>query len=939
MSAQLRAAGALGPVARRVTLRAIRPYHSQLPTGGLQRTEHASRALRRSMRFPANSYHNAVIVRNASFIRLLPKLALKFARIPALFGTMMIGGVAWIQYQAIQVSNSAQEVFGNVRDTVTTTASGLWGSAVDIAEQTKRGWDNTKEEFELPEWLGNLFKSEGGPEGGNNNGSGPGRPEPPKKARMGAAVGASAAAYGYDDAAEEDDRTPEEISKDDQMMYMTKMMIEIRNLLQKVGQSSTVSLPSIVVIGSQSSGKSSVLEAIVGHEFLPKGNNMITRRPIELTLVNDPKVSADYGEFPDLGLHRITDFSLIQKNLTELNQSVPERECVSDDPIRLTIHSPRVPDLSLIDLPGYIQVAGENQPRELKRKISELCDKYIRGPNIILAISAADVDLANSTALQASRRVDPRGERTIGVITKMDLVEPEKGAAILSDKQYPLRLGYVGVISRAPQQTGLFKRDTGALLRQISKNEKSYFSTHPEFGPDSGVNIGTVTLRKKLMHVLEQQMSSKLQDTTAAIQRELEETSYQFKVQYNEEPMTAEAYLAASLDDFKHAFKRFASSFGRPQMQQLLKEALDQRVLDQLAAKYWNKPIEDLSPAPFEPENIADLPKADPDSQFWHMQLDTATSALTRLGVGRLAATVVANAIQANVDKLVNKSTFAKHPSARQVINEAAATVLADRSYTTSDGIEFSLKPYKYEVDIQPQEWSQGRDHVAGVLKMELDQCQRAMGNLENSVGGKRKLKEVMNFVDKARKGEIVVEGETRNGAGGFSAALLQKGREAVFLRDRADIINMRIMAVKSRQCKSLENKYYCPEVFLDAVATKLTQTSVLFLNVEMLNDFYARFPREVESKLGEQMLGGGLERFASEDPRIRRHLDLIRRKELLELVLSKIEGLRRFHRADDDVAGAHDYHGHGHRAYNGNLGKKSSSSSGSGSSRGRFGF
>lgn len=104
----------------------------------------------------------------------------------------------------------------------------------------------------------------------------------------------------------------------------------------------------------------------------------------------------------------------------------------------------------------------------------------------------------------------------------------------------------------------------------------------------------------------------------------------------------------------------------------------------------------------------------------------------------------------------------------------------------------------------------------------------------------------------------------------------------------------MRMLAVKSRQCKSLENKYYCPEIFLDAVATKLTQTAVLFLNVEMLNDFYARFPREVESKLGEQMLGGGLERFAQEDPRVRRHLDLIKRKELLELVLSKIDGLRR---------------------------------------------
>lgn len=784
MSAQLRAAGALTPLARRVTVRAIRqyhhPHHAQLPTGGLQRANSGAHALRRSQRLQANLYHNAVIVRNASFARMLPKLALKFIRVPALFGGVMIGGVAWIQYQAVQVSNSATEMFGNMKNTVTGTASGLWGSATDIAQQTKRGWENTKESIEAPEWLKKMFESEEG-SGGNGNGSGgPGGPEPPKQSRVGAAAavaGASTAAYGYDQAADEDERTPEEISKDDHMMYMTKMMIEIRNLLQKVGQSNTVTLPSIVVIGSQSSGKSSVLEAIVGHEFLPKGTNMITRRPIELTLVNDPNVRVDYGEFPDLGLARITDFSLIQKNLTELNQSVPESQCVSDDPIRLTIHSSKVPDLSLIDLPGYIQVAGENQPRELKRKISELCDKYIRGPNIILAISAADVDLANSTALQASRRVDPRGERTIGVITKMDLVDAEKGAQILNDKQYPLRLGYVGVISKVPAQTSLFKRDTGSLLGVISRNEKAFFSSHPsQYGPDAKVSTGTITLRKKLMQVLEQQMSSKLQSTTDAIQRELEETTYQFKVQYNEEPMTAEAYLAASLDDFKHLFKKFASGFGRPQMHALLKDALDQRVLDQLAARYWNKPIEDLSVAPVEPDNINDLPKADPNSPYWHLQLDTASSALTRLGVGRLATTVVANAVQSNVEQLINKSAFAKHPSVRQVITEAASTVLADRAYTTSDGIEFSLKPYKYEVDVQQQEWAQGREHVAGVLKGELEQCQAAMKNLENTVGGKKKLKEVMSFVDKARKGDIYVEGETRNGAGGFSAALLAKG-------------------------------------------------------------------------------------------------------------------------------------------------------------------
>ncbi|KAK4250226.1 P-loop containing nucleoside triphosphate hydrolase protein [Corynascus novoguineensis] len=896
MSAQLRAVGAMAPLARRVTVRAVRHFH-QFPTGGIQRAELAARRTRRSLQFPSNAYHNAVIARNASFARLLPKLALKFVRIPALFGGLMIGTVGWIQYQAIQVSNSAQEMYGNMKNTVTSTASSLWGGAKEIAEQTKQGWDNTKQQFEIPEWLDKIMRGEGEAASGKGGPGGQGGPEPPKQSRAGAAAvaGASAAAYGYDQTNEDDERTPEEVLKDDHMMYITKKMIEIRNLLQKVGQSSTVTLPSIVVIGSQSSGKSSVLEAIVGHEFLPKGSNMITRRPIELTLVNDPEARTDYGEFPDLGLSKVTDFSLIQKTLTELNQSVPESLCVTDDPIRLTIHSPRIPDLSLIDLPGYIQVAGENQPRELKRKISELCDKYIRGPNIILAISAADTDLANSTALQASRRVDPRGERTIGVITKMDLVEPEKGAAILTDRQYPLRLGYVGVISKLPSQTGLFRRETGNLLAGISRNEKSFFNTYPsQFGPDSGVNTGTITLRKKLMQVLEQTMSSRLQETTESIQRELEETTYQFKVQYNEQPMSAEAYLAASLDDFKHQFHAFTSSFGRAQLQGLLKDALDQKVLDQLAARYWNRPIEDLTVALPEPDNIADLPKADPKSPYWHRQLDTACSGLTRLGVGRLAATVAATAVQSNIDKLLDKSSFSKHPAARRVISEAASTVLADRSYATSDGIEISLKPYKFDPDIQPNEWAQGREHVVGVLQGELNQCQAAMKSLENSVGGRKKLREVMTFVDKARRGDIIVEGDHPSGAGGFSAALLARGREAVFLRDRANIINMRIAASKSRQCKTLENKYYCPEVFLDAVATKLAQTAVLFLNVEMLNDFYQRFPREVESKLHEHMAGGGLERFAREDPKVRRHLDLIHRKELLELVLTKIEDLHR---------------------------------------------
>lgn len=103
----------------------------------------------------------------------------------------------------------------------------------------------------------------------------------------------------------------------------------------------------------------------------------------------------------------------------------------------------------------------------------------------------------------------------------------------------------------------------------------------------------------------------------------------------------------------------------------------------------------------------------------------------------------------------------------------------------------------------------------------------------------------------------------------------------------------MRLLALKSKQCSSKTNKYYCPEVFLDVVADKLTSTAVLFLNVELLSEFYYNFPRELDARLGRHLSDIEIERFAREDPRIKRHLDVIKRKEMLELVLEKMESLR----------------------------------------------
>ena len=673
----------------------------------------------------------------------------------------MVGAFAYVQYQATQAGNAVMDVLKRTGDGVSSTGWGLFEGGKGIAEQIGAGWEKTKEDTHLPEWMKTMFEGESG--GGGDGG------EPPKKAAVAAAT---ATAFGMEK--EEEERSGGEIARDDQMMMLTKKMIEIRTMLNTVGQSGALTLPSIVVIGSQSSGKSSVLEAIVGHEFLPKGSNMVTRRPIELTLVNTPDAKAEFGEFPALGLGKITDFSQIQRTLTDLNLAVPAEVCVTDDPIQLSIYSPNVPDLSLIDLPGYIQVSGKDQPVELKQKISDLCDKYIQPPNVILAISAADVDLANSTALRASRRVDPRGQRTIGVITKMDLVDPDRGAEVLTDKKYPLRLGYVGVVCKIPQ-AGLFNRG-GNVTSAIVKNENNFFSSHPmQFGPASELNIGTPTLRKKLMHVLEQTMASSLVTTRDAIVQELEEATYEFKVQYNDRPLSAESYLAESLDSFKHSFKEFSEHFGRPEVRRMLKETLDQRVMDLLAKRYWNKPVEDLSQTTPEVDSLVNLPISDPNSMYWQRKLDASTGELTKLGIGRLATTVVANELQHQVDQLVAASTFASHPYAQKAIREASSTILNDRFYSTSDQVENCIKPYKFEIEVEDNEWNKARDNVGGTLRGELKACDTAQKTLEDSIG-RRKLRDVMGFIDRVRKGDVVLEGDGTGGAGGFSSALLAKG-------------------------------------------------------------------------------------------------------------------------------------------------------------------
>jgi len=467
---------------------------------------------------------------------------------------------------------------------------------------------------------------------------------------------------------------------------------------------------------------------------------MVTRRPIELTLIHTPQTPIEYGEFPSLGLGKMSDFADIQRTLTDLNLAVPASEAISDDPIDLRIYSPNVPDLTLIDLPGYVQISSMDQPESLKAKIASLCERYIREPNIILAVCAADVDLANSPALRASRKVDPLGLRTIGVVTKMDLVPPEQGASILAGNRYPLHLGYVGVVSKSP----LLKdgKESKALVAQ--RAEQDYFGAHRDvFESSTSLMVGTGTLRRRLMEVLESSMASSLHGITNAVQLELEEATYQFKVQYNDRRITAESYVAETMDALKLRFKEFKQQFRRPVIRARLKEMLDEKVMDVFEQLYW---LDKRAP---ELGILAADPKLKPEEvePYWRHKLEAASSLLTKSGVGRDSTILVADGLRSLIDSIAAGEPFTHHPRASERLIQFSHAILRDRIGVTSDQVENCIKPYKYDIEVEQREWEFGRQRAIELFEKEVGMCESKLKDIQKKVGGSRRLGGLIGYV------------------------------------------------------------------------------------------------------------------------------------------------------------------------------------------------
>lgn len=310
------------------------------------------------------------------------------------------------------------------------------------------------------------------------------------------------------------------------MDQLIPVVNKLQDVFGAIGQQG-IDLPQICVVGSQSAGKSSVLENIVGRDFLPRGTGIVTRRPLVLQLYsitsevsensngNTPPSNGDeWGEFLHLPGQRFYDFAEIRAEIQRETERVTGRnKGISNKSINLKIFSPHVLNLTLVDLPGVTKVPTGDQPEDVEEQIKAMCFEFINNPNaIILAVTAANSDLVNSDGLKMARSVDPDGERTVGVLTKVDIMDHGTDCSeILSNRVIPLRRGYIAVVNRSQKDI----QDEIQIRKGLAK-ETQFFQSHPKYR-NMLSRCGTSNLARTLNQILMHHIRDCLPDIKSRI--------------------------------------------------------------------------------------------------------------------------------------------------------------------------------------------------------------------------------------------------------------------------------------------------------------------------------------------------------------------------------------------------------------------------------------
>ncbi|CAD7974729.1 unnamed protein product [Amoebophrya sp. A25] len=461
------------------------------------------------------------------------------------------------------------------------------------------------------------------------------------------------------------------------MERLIEVINQLHDVFTSVGFHVEVDLPQIAVIGGQSVGKSSVLESIVGRDFLPRGQGIVTRRPLILQLHNNreggsstrneesagtgrgnkhqgavqvvqqgvspgtpgrtsltsgsnsfhgssssphtnvaekangttastvpsqgslqlggsqssskenplstrsstsssgarlvprsstnsstatssdlpQRLPAEYAMFAHTD-QIFEDFQAVRKEIErETDRIGGKNKGVSPQPIQLKIFSPNVIDLTLVDLPGTTKVPVGEQPADIELRIRELILSYIRKPNcIILATHAANTDIANSDALALAREVDPDGDRTIGVITKCDLMDEGTDAIdMLEGRIVPLRQGYVGVVCRNAKDT----TNHAKSVKDALSEEASFFRQHAAYrniAHRCGIPYLSQLLNRRLMY----HIRDTIPDLKIRLMRSIHETEAELQ-SYGDPLFEKDGSSQGAL--LLHLFSKFTRNF------------------------------------------------------------------------------------------------------------------------------------------------------------------------------------------------------------------------------------------------------------------------------------------------------------------------------------------------------------------------------------------
>ena len=319
-------------------------------------------------------------------------------------------------------------------------------------------------------------------------------------------------------------------------ILQNKKLIHIANKLSAFYNDDFIKIPQLVVVGTQSSGKSSLLNAITQMDILPTGKHMVTRTPIKLELLNtnNSQINIQFGFYKEgifksqdnynLNVITKTDEENIREQIELFTQKYAGNEKnISYKEIVIRITSPDVPNLTLVDLPGLVMVActDQGQPENIKEQIKDLIKHYINQSNtIIMGILPARCDIEVDSAMELIKNYDTTGERTIGILTKIDLMNTNTDISdyLTNNISNDLKLAY-----------GYFaiknKNNNTISYKEHNSIENEFFNNHSVYNTMDKSHMGITNLSIYLSNILLKKIESLMPDIKSKLDNKLIEVN------------------------------------------------------------------------------------------------------------------------------------------------------------------------------------------------------------------------------------------------------------------------------------------------------------------------------------------------------------------------------------------------------------------------------